>query len=255
MQQDRQDVTYPGGVTRLYVEAPLAQGATLVLDEGQSHYLAHVLRAKPGQRVRLFNGTDGEWSALIEAVARRGVTLAVEGATRPQAGVPDLWLLLAPVKKTPLDYIVQKATELGVARIQPVITRRTIVERVNTDRMKANAIEAAEQSGRLGVPAIAEPQPLERVLAGWDASRPIVFCDEAGDARPLTDAVRDREASGWALLTGPEGGFDPAERAHLRSLSCVIPVTLGPRIMRADTAALAAIAVWQSVRGDWRNGN
>jgi 16S rRNA (uracil1498-N3)-methyltransferase len=252
MQQDRQDVTYPGGVTRLYVEAPLALGATLVLDEGQSHYLAHVLRAKPGQRVRLFNGTDGEWSALIVAVAKRGVTLGVEGPTRPQDGVPDLWLLLAPVKKTPLDYIVQKATELGVARIQPVITRRTIVERVNTDRMKANAVEAAEQSGRLGVPAIAEPAPLERVLSGWDTGRTIVFCDEAGDARPLVEAVRDREAASWALLTGPEGGFDPAERAHLRSLPCVIPVTLGPRIMRADTAALAAIAVWQSVRGDWR---
>jgi 16S rRNA (uracil1498-N3)-methyltransferase len=252
MQQDRQDVTYPGGVARLFVDAPLAQGAPLVLDEGQSHYLAHVLRAKAGQRVRLFNGADGEWSATIASLAKKGVTLEVEGPTRPQAGVPDLWLLLAPVKKTPLDYIVQKATELGVARIQPVITRRTIVERVNTDRMKANAIEAAEQSGRLGVPAIAEPQPLERVLAGWDASRPIVLCDEAGDARPLTDAVRDREAAGWALLTGPEGGFDPAERAHRRSLPCVIPVTLGPRIMRADTAALAAIAVWQSVRGDWR---
>jgi 16S rRNA (uracil1498-N3)-methyltransferase len=252
MQQDRQDVTYPGGVTRLYVEAPLALGATLVLDEGQSHYLAHVLRAKPGQRVRLFNGTNGEWSALIVAVAKRGVTLGVEGPTRPQDGVPDLWLLLAPVKKTPLDYIVQKATELGVARIQPVITRRTIVERVNTDRMKANAVEAAEQSGRLGVPTIAEPAPLERVLSGWDTGRTIVFCDEAGDARPLVEAVRDREAASWALLTGPEGGFDPAERAHLRSLPCVIPVTLGPRIMRADTAALAAIAVWQSVRGDWR---
>ena len=252
MQQDRQDVTYPGGVARLFVGAPLAPAARLALDEGQSHYLAHVLRARAGQRVRLFNGTDGEWSARIADVGKRGVTLEVEGCTRPQAGVPDLWLLLAPVKKTPLDYIVQKATELGVARIQPVITRRTIVERVNTDRMKANAIEAAEQSGRLTVPHVDEPLALDRALAGWDTARPLVFCDEAGDAKPLAAALRDRPEAAAALLTGPEGGFDPAERAYLRSLSCVTPVTLGPRIMRADTAALAAIAVWQAICGDWR---
>ncbi len=255
MRERNDDLTYPGGVARLFVDAPLAQGARLALDEGQSHYLAHVLRAKPGQRVRLFNGVDGEWSALIRDVAKRGMTLEVEGCTRAQAGVPDLWLLLAPVKKTPLDYIVQKATELGVARIQPVITRRTIVERVNTDRMKANATEAAEQSGRLTVPAIAEPQPLERVLADWDASRRLVFCDEAGDAQPIARALAGHAAASWALVTGPEGGFAPEERALLRSLSCVIPVTLGPRIMRADTAALAAIAVWQALKGDWHEGN
>jgi 16S rRNA (uracil1498-N3)-methyltransferase len=255
MRERNDDLTYPGGVARLFIGAPLGQGARLALDEGQSHYLAHVLRAKPGQRVRLFNGTDGEWSALIRDVAKRGMTLEVEGCTRAQAGVPDLWLLLAPVKKTPLDYIVQKATELGVARIQPVMTRRTIVERINTDRMNANAIEAAEQSGRLTVPEIQLPQPLERALAGWDATRPLVFCDEAGEARPVAEVIENHQASRWALLTGPEGGFAPDERAYLRSLPYVIPVTLGPRIMRADTAALAAIAVWQALRGDWSQGN
>jgi len=255
MRAHTDDLTYPGGLTRLHVAAPLAAGGDLALDEAPSHYLAHVLRAKPGQRVRLFNGRDGEWSATIAAVGKKGVTLHVEGCTRPQAGVPDLWLLLAPVKKTPLDYVVQKATELGVARIQPVITRRTIVERVNTDRMKANAVEAAEQSGRLTVPAIAEPASLERVLADWDASRRLVFCDEAGDAQPIAQALVGHAAACWALVTGPEGGFAPEERAHLRSLSCVIPVTLGPRIMRADTAALAAIAVWQALKGDWLPAN
>jgi 16S rRNA (uracil1498-N3)-methyltransferase len=254
MREHNDDLTYPGGVARLYVDVPLARGATLALDEGQSHYLAHVLRARPGQRVRLFNGADGEWSATIAAVAKRGVTLEVEGATRLQQGVPDLWLLMAPVKKAPLDYIVQKATELGVARILPVMTRRTIVERINTDRMLANAVEAAEQSERLSVPVIDPPQPLDRALAGWDPARPLIFCDEAGDARPLAEAISDGAATRWALLTGPEGGFAPEERAQLRGLPYVIPVTLGPRIMRADTAAVAALAVWQALKGDWRSG-
>jgi 16S rRNA (uracil1498-N3)-methyltransferase len=255
MPERNDDVTYPGGSTRLFVEVPLAPAAALTLDAGQSHYLAHVLRAKPGQHVRLFNGSDGEWSAIITTVGKKGVQLEVEGRARLQDSVPDLWLLLAPVKKTPLDYVVQKATELGVARIQPVITRRTIVERINTDRMSANAIEAAEQSGRLTVPEIGAPQPLERALAGWDPSRPLVFCDEAGAARPIAEAIREHDAARWALLTGPEGGFAPEERQHLRGLSYVIPVTLGPRIMRADTAALAAIAVWQALKGDWQKGN
>ena len=255
MSEHNDDLTYPGGVARLYVSAPLDLGATIVCDESQSHYLAHVLRARQGQCVRVFNGTDGEWSAVILDVAKRVVSLKTEGRTRQQAGVPDLWLLLAPVKKTPFDYIVQKATELGVARIQPVITRRTVVGRINTDRMAANAIEAAEQCERLTVPEIRDPQPLERVLAAWDAGRPLVFCDEAGEAQPIAQALASHAAERWALLTGPEGGFAPEERAQLRSLSCVIPVTLGPRIMRADTAALAAIAVWQALKGDWQQGN
>jgi 16S rRNA (uracil1498-N3)-methyltransferase len=246
-----QDVTYPGGLTRLYVDEPLGQGATLPLGEQQSHLLAHVLRAKAGDRVRLFNGRDGEWSASIAALGKRSVTLTLEAQTRAQAGVPDLWLLLAPIKKTPLDYIVQKATELGVARIAPVITRRTIVERVNGERMRANAVEAAEQSGRLTVPEIANPIDLSKVFANWPTERRLMFCDEAGDAPPAVAALAKMPRGPWAIVTGPEGGFDPAEREMIRRLSVAVPVSLGPRIMRADTAALAAITIWQSTLGDW----
>jgi 16S rRNA (uracil1498-N3)-methyltransferase len=251
MPQRANDLTHPGGLTRLYVEEPLSPSALLVLADQQAHFLTHVLRAKSGDRVRLFNGRDGEWVASVNAIAKRGVTLALEAPARPQTAVPDLWLLLAPIKKTPLDYIVQKATELGVARIAPVITRRTIVERVNRERMRANAIEAAEQSGRLTVPDIAEPQDLPKALDVWPAERRLMFCDESGDAPPAVAALTAASRGPWAILTGPEGGFDPAEREMLRRLSFVVPVSLGPRIMRADTASLAAIAVWQSTQGDW----
>jgi 16S rRNA (uracil1498-N3)-methyltransferase len=209
------------------------------------------MRAKRGDVLHVFNGRDGEWRAQVHDVTKRSVTLQLEAQTRPQAGVPDLWLLLAPIKKTPLDYIVQKATELGVARIQPVITRRTIVERVNLDRMRANAIEAAEQSGRLTVPEIAEPTDLAKLVAKWSPDRKLMFCDEAGEAPSAVAALSQRPRAPWAILTGPEGGFDTTERGMLRALSFVVPVSLGPRIMRADTAALAAIAIWQSTLGDW----
>jgi 16S rRNA (uracil1498-N3)-methyltransferase len=251
MPQDGKDLTYPGGLTRLYIDAPLSPSGSLPLDEAQSHFLAHVLRANAGDRVRLFNGRDGEWSAVVANVAKRTVTLTLEAQTRAQEGVPDLWLLLAPIKKTPLDYIVQKATELGVARIAPVITRRTIIDRVNLDRMRANAIEAAEQSGRLTVPDIAEPRDLAKLFTDWPSDRRVLFCDEARDAPPAATVLAKQSRSPWAILTGPEGGFDPAEREMLRRLSFVVPVSLGPRIMRADTAALAALAIWQSTQGDW----
>lgn len=253
MPQQPTDLTYPGGLTRLCVEAAFAAGAELSLGEQQSHFLANVLRAKAGDRVRLFNGRDGEWAARVTKVGKRTVTLALEAQTRAQEGVPDLWLLLAPIKKTPLDYIVQKATELGVARIEPVITRRTIVDRVNLERMRANAIEAAEQSGRLTVPEIAEPQELAKRLANWPGGRKLMFCDEARDTPPAAAALaKEAQSSLWAVLTGPEGGFDAAEREMIRGLSFTVPVSLGPRIMRADTAALAALAVWQSTQGDWK---
>lgn len=244
---DERDLTYPGGGVRLYVDADLSAGASVALDPNQSHYLAHVMRAKIGDRLSLFNSRCGEWTAAVAAVAKRGVTLFVERQTAPHAETPDVWLVLAPVKKTPLDYVVQKAAELGVRCIQPVITRRTIVSRVNTDRMRANAVEAAEQSGRVTVPEVREPVPLDRLLDGWDVSRALLFCDEGGDAKPIA-AMRAAKA---AILTGPEGGFDPAERDMLRAQSFVTPVTLGPRILRADTAALAALAIWQSTCGDW----
>jgi len=251
MPQNDKDLTYPGGLTRLYIDASLAEAAALPLGESQSHLLAHVLRAKPGDGLRVFNGRDGEWRATVQGITKRSVTLQVEAQTRRQEGVPDLWLLLAPIKKTPLDYIVQKATELGVARIQPVLTRRTIVERVNLDRMRANAVEAAEQSGRLTVPEVEEPRDLAKLLPGWDPERRLMFCDEARDAPPAVAALATMEPGPWAILTGPEGGFEAVEREMIRTLKFVVPVSLGPRIMRADTAALAAITIWQSTLGDW----
>jgi 16S rRNA (uracil1498-N3)-methyltransferase len=206
------------------------------------------MRAKSGQRLSLFNGRDGEWLAAIVAADKRGVTVTCVRRTLKQAEVPDLWLLFAPIKKTPSDYLTQKATELGVSLLQPVITRHTMVSRVNTERMMANAVEAAEQSGRLSVPEVREPMDLEKILAEWPKDRRIYFCDEDGEARSLAKMALPGPA---AILTGPEGGFHLTERARLRTLAFVTPVTLGPRILRADTAALAALAIWQSVRGDW----
>jgi 16S rRNA (uracil1498-N3)-methyltransferase len=247
-----QELTEPGGLTRLFVETPLQAGASLTLGPEQSHLLAHVLRAKQGDGVRLFNGKDGEWRGLIAVIAKRAVTLELTTRTAQQVEVPDLWLCLAPIKRTPLDYVAQKATELGVARIQPVMTRRTIVSRINLERMKANAIEAAEQSGRLSVPKIGEPLALDELLSSWSAARRLMFCDEGEGAPPAAEALHVAARGPWAIIVGPEGGFDPAERANLRRQPFVVPVSLGPRIMRADTAALAALALWQSTLGDWR---
>jgi len=240
-------ITEVGGKLRLYVNAPLSAGVVVAASDGQAHYLLHVMRAKTGQRILLFNGRDGEWLAEI-AATKRSVTLSCLKQTQAQAGVPDLWLLFAPVKKTPADYLVQKATELGASKLQPVLTRRTIVTRINPERLLSNAVEAAEQSGRLCVPQIGEAVPLDKILSAWPKERKIYFCDEGGDAKPLAEVGGNAPA---AILTGPEGGFDPAERDSLRALSFVTPVTLGPRILRADTAALAALAIWQSVKGDW----
>jgi len=249
------DLTEPGGKVRLYVEAPLGEGARVEPSPSQAHYLLHVMRARDGDRVSLFNGRNGEWLARLVEVTKRACALACERRTQAQSDTPDLWLCFAPIKKTPADYVVQKATELGVRALQPVITRRTIVARVNLERMRANAIEAAEQSGRLTVPDIREPLPLEKLLAEWPPGRRLLFCDEAGEAPPIAQALTG-EGRGvmepCAILTGPEGGFDPAERDAIRACAFVTPVSLGPRILRADTAALAALAIWQGLRGDWR---
>jgi 16S rRNA (uracil1498-N3)-methyltransferase len=245
------DLTYPGGKVRLFVEAPLGEGARVVPDEAQTHYLLNVMRTKVGDTVRLFNGGDGEWLASVADVAKRSCTLVCRKALALQSHVPDIWLVFAPIKKTPVDYVVQKATELGVRRLQPVFTRRTIVTRVNLERMRANAIEAAEQSERLDVPEIGEPQSLHALLAGWPENRAIVFCDEAGEAPPIASALAGMGRGAAAILTGPEGGFDAEERETIRARPNVVAVSLGSRILRADTAALAALAVWQSVRGDW----
>ena len=245
------DLSYPGGKLRLFVEVALGQAVRVVIEDGQAHYLLHVMRAKLGDRISLFNGCDGEWLAEVSEIAKRSCTVTCTAQIAPQADVPDLWLVFAPIKKTPADYLTQKATELGVRVLQPVITRRTIVTRVNSERMRANAVEAAEQSGRVTVPEIREPVAFDKLLAAWPADRRILFCDEGGDCAPIADALRATPEQPWAVFIGPEGGFDPAERTALRALPLVTPVSLGKRILRADTAALAALAVWQAVKGDW----
>jgi 16S rRNA (uracil1498-N3)-methyltransferase len=242
------ELTYPGGKLRLFVEVQLADGVRLRLEPSQSHYLLHVMRARTGDHASLFNGSDGEWLAQIVETTRRECTLACERKIAEQGKDDDLWLVFAPIKKTPADYLTQKATELGVSVLQPVITRRTIVHRVNTERMRANAIEAAEQSGRTTVPEIREPLELQRLLAGWSQGRRLLFCDEAGGL-PIGHALSGQSASPWAVITGPEGGFDDTEREMIRALTATVPASLGRRILRADTAALAALAIWQSQCG------
>jgi 16S rRNA (uracil1498-N3)-methyltransferase len=251
-QNQGSDLAYEGGNLRLFVPDHLGRAAKIIPNEGQTHYLLHVMRARAGMRVLLFNGIDGEWRAEVTDVTRRVCTLVCEKQTRAQAAaVPDLRLAFAPIKKTPADYVVQKATELGVSVLQPVITHRTIARGVNLERLRANAIEAAEQSERLSVPDIREPLSLDQLLQSWPAGRQMLFCDESGEAPPILDALNRASGGPWGILTGPEGGFDPGERALIRSQPHVVPVCLGPRIMRADTAALAALAVWQAALGDW----
>lgn len=239
------DLSEPGGKLRLFVEGPLTAGAAVTLADEQAHYLRNVMRAKAGDRLRLFNGRDGEWRAALALAGKRGAAAVPEVRLRAQEPAGDLWLCFAPVKKTPSDYVAQKATELGVSALKPVITRRTIVARVNTGRMRANAVEAAEQSDRLDVPDCAEPVTLAALLAAWPAERRLVFCDEGG-APPMLSALAGAGQGPFAVLTGPEGGFDAEERALIRTVPQCLPVSLGPRILRADTAALAALAVLQA---------
>ncbi len=238
---------------RLFVEDTLAAAVPVTLGRGQSHYLAHVLRLAPGAMVALFNGRDGEWRARIESLAKNAVSLSIETRLREQTPETDLWLVFAPVKRAPLDFLVQKATELGVSALVPAITRRTIVERVRRERMAANAIESAEQCGRLTVPEVREAAPLARILGSWPDGRRILLCAESGCAVPIRDVLAELgPAEPCAILTGPEGGFEQTELDALRNLPFVTAVGLGPRILRADTAALAALACWQSALGDWR---
>lgn len=246
-----QDLTYPGGRVRLYVEADLVERAPVALSDSQAHYLLHVMRARVGSRMRLFNGRDGEWLATTQEVGRRSVVLRCEKQTGPQVDVPDVWLVFAPIKRTPADYVAQKATELGVRVLQPVLTHRTIVNRVNLDRLRANAIEASEQSGRVSVPEVRAPLQLPALLENWDSARTLVFCDESLEAKPIAQAFAETANVPCAILTGPEGGFDADERALLRELPFVQPVALGARVLRADTAALSSLAIWQSLKGDW----
>ncbi|MGF1455293.1 MAG: 16S rRNA (uracil(1498)-N(3))-methyltransferase [Alphaproteobacteria bacterium] len=263
---DGDDVAMPlacaTGRTRLFVAEDLTGGMSLTLGAEQSHYLASVLRARSGDAVLVFNGRDGEWAARVTSVGKRAVGLEIEGLRRPQDTVPDLTLLFAPVKRARLDFLVQKATELGVAAIGPVMTRRTVVGRVNTDRLTANVVEAAEQCGRLTVPQVLGPRKLDAVLAAWPPGpgARLLFCDEAGPeggAPPALRAlagVREGRGAPWFVLIGPEGGFDGAEREALGRCPGALRVSLGPRIMRADTAAIAALTLWQAALGDFGTG-
>jgi 16S rRNA (uracil1498-N3)-methyltransferase len=237
---------------RLYVDHPLQAGGEIPCTPEQASYLRSVLRLSAGDEILVFNGRDGEWRARLVEVGKRGANLAVATQVRPQAGGPDLHYLFAPLKRARLDYMVQKATEMGVARLVPVLTRHTVAERVNLERMRANAIEAAEQCGILRVPEVAEPEKLGKVLAAWDASRALIFCDEGAEQESPLAALSTLPAGPLAVLIGPEGGFSPEEREMIRSLPQATAISLGPRIMRADTAAVAALALVNASLGDWR---
>ena len=237
---------------RLFVEADLGPGAVVALTSEQAHYLFTVMRLGVGDPVAAFNGRDGEWICEARPEGRRGGTLAARSPGRAQRTPPDLWLVFAPIKKARTDFIVEKAAELGCARVLPVFTRHTAAERLRPDRLRAHAIEAAEQCGETWVPEIADPVRLDALLDGWDPARWLMFCDESRAARPAAQALDGAERGPWAILIGPEGGFAPDEAARLHGLPFVAPVTLGPRILRADTAAVAAITLWQAALGDWR---
>lgn len=251
-------------VPRLHVDHPLAEGERITLDSDQSHYLATVMRRAEGDPVRLFNGHDGEWDGVLEAALKREAVLRVEARRRAQTPGSDLHVLFAPLKKTRTDFLVEKSCELGASALRPVFTARTTADRVNTGRLRALAREAAEQTERLDLPDVREPARLAAVLDGWTDAEPgrrLLFCDEdgAGGSGPIAApaltslfAAPGVAPGPWAVLIGPEGGFTPAERVALRSCGFVTPVWLGPRILRADTAAVAILTLWQAVLGDWR---
>ncbi|PPC86936.1 MAG: 16S rRNA (uracil(1498)-N(3))-methyltransferase [Hyphomicrobium sp.] len=237
---------------RLYVTAPLGTGIDVTLSEDQAHYLINVLRLKQGQAVLIFNGRDGEWRAVMRDARKKSATLHVEQQVRVQTTGPDIAYVFAPLKRSRLDYMVQKATELGVASLHPVITQHTIAERVNVERMKANVIEAAEQCGILRVPAVHDPLTLDKILSAWDSSRPLIFCNEAAEYDSPITKLQKIPQGPLAVLIGPEGGFSDKERAALCALPFVHSLSLGPRIMRADTAAVACLALINATLGDWR---
>jgi 16S rRNA (uracil1498-N3)-methyltransferase len=238
----------PASLPRLYVPRPLAQGMTLILEEGPAHYLVNVLRLGPGARTLLFDDISGEWLAELIETSRKRATLTILDHLRGRELVPDLWLLFAPIKRGRIDWLVEKATELGIARLVPVVTERTIVERIKPERLFAHIVEAAEQCGRTALPGLDESVRLGDLLDRWPADRVLLFADEQGGT-PLAAAARPGPT---AILIGPEGGFTAAERERIGAVPGARPVSLGPRILRADTAAAAAIALWMAAAGDWR---
>ena len=238
----------PKSLPRLFVRGALAEGASVALDQSQGNYLGNVMRLGEGAELLVFDGQSGEWLARIAEAGKKRMTLSVERQTREPEIIPDVWLAFAPVKRSQTDWLVEKATELGVGKLLPVMTRRTIAERVKLERLEAISIEAAEQCGRTRLPDIGEPQPLTRFLEQRDRARTLYFADEGGG-----DAAASAFKSGPAIiLTGPEGGFTDEERASIRAAPGAVPVSLGPRILRAETAALAALAAYMTVAGDWR---
>lgn len=237
---------------RLYVSSPLAVGAAVALAENQAHYLLHVLRLDVGATFRLFNEADGEWLAEIVTARKRELILRCERKLRDAQALPDIDYLFAPLKHARLDYLAQKATEMGARRLRPVITRRTVAERVNVARLRSNVIEAAEQCNLVALPQVLEPEPLDKVIAAWPRERHLIFCDESAQRSNPLFVLQSLEPGPLALLIGPEGGFAPEEQQLLASQTFVSAISLGPRIMRADTAAVAALALVQAVLGDWR---
>ena len=235
---------------RLFIDQALAPGQAVGLDAAQAHYLSGVMRQREGDVITVFNGRDGAWSARIDHAGKRGGSLTPLAQTAPQHDPPDLWLIFAPIKKARTDFIVEKAAEMGAARILPVQTDFTNADRIRQDRLQAHAIEAAEQCGGTFVPQVADLQPLSRMLAAWQAPRRILWADEfrVGPVETLAGL----RPGPWAILIGPEGGFSAAERAQLSGMAAVAPISLGPRILRADTAAVAALTLWQANLGDWR---
>ena len=239
----------PRSLPRLFVRQSLSEGVRVELDGGQANYLGNVLRLKEGAELLLFDGQSGEWRARIAEAGKKRMSLAIEKRTRAPEIVPDVWLAFAPVKRTQTDWLVEKATELGAARLIPVMTQRTVAERVKLDRLQSIAIEAAEQCGRTVLPDIVEPSPLARLLVERDEDRRLYFADEGG-GEPAATAFRAGPA---LILTGPEGGFTEEERAAIRAAPNAVPVSLGPRILRAETAGLAALSAFMAVAGDWRS--
>jgi len=238
----------PKSLPRLYVATPLGAGVNVMLDAAQANYLGNVLRLKEGDRLLLFDGMSGEWLAAIAEAGKKRMMLLVGEPTRAQEVVPDLWLAFAPVKKGRVDWLVEKAVELGVARLLPVITQRTIVDRLNLDRMRAHIIEAAEQCGRTALADIEEAVKLDGFLKARDPARALYFADESG-GEPAATTFKPGPA---LILVGPEGGFTPGEASAIRAAPNAFPISLGPRILRAETAALGAVAAWMTGAGDWQ---
>ncbi|KMS56835.1 16S rRNA (uracil(1498)-N(3))-methyltransferase [Sphingobium cupriresistens] len=239
----------PQSAPRLHVETQLGEGVAVPIDGNPAHYLIAVMRVKPDDIVLLFDGRSGEWAARVRDIRKRDLVLDCVSRTKPPEQVPDFWLCCAPIKKGRIDLIAEKACELGVARLQPVLTRRAVVDKLNLDRLHSHLVEAAEQCGRTALPDLAEMVKLDALLKAWPVDRHLFFADETGGA-PLEQSLRAQPGPA-AFLVGPEGGFDPAERDAIRATPGAVPVSLGPRVLRAETAAIAATSAWMTLNGDW----